>query len=934
MNLAQYSYTSFDDPQTKLGGWGFQHQVGLSAEQLVREQDFLANYKRLVPVEEVPLFVRTQEDKAQLARRLSLTTTSGKVRILHETPAGKDGSGRPDNTYTQTVILAREQGVALCESPLQLLTADFWQIPLGAGEVAHVPLTPIGQPVAPMPAAEWLPVVEANLASFLELLDRLEQTVDYRRAGNENRELIVIRLPQMTQAVYWLAAIHALVLAGDAWDIHFSTYERHVNPTRAHALLISGFDVVFTPDEVDSVTGVMHVITARQGHKVTGAMAASPVSVAGGHSLHRLGTPGCGSQLNRRPSGIGGSPLTRSTPTQRSTSFGGGMPPAGNVKQPEQSNTISQVSPELSQTQQELDDTEWSSIARIMIGAACHEKTFVHWQTIVGEQSAYLSGKLSWGVLVWSVIQGWAEKIRDEADQKIITGAPINLSLDTPAGQKYRESLHRLLGRSDVPVEYLATVVERTADPGVHASAISIVLDRIIDEPALLKSGYPYLRLRQLNVRTLPKVDFVDAVIDLDRPEATDFSTWMSFLVFLDALGFDFSYDAELTRLVEHFVALLIGDRFRDVRAYEKIADLSAGLHHIISHSLGIKLVQYRHHYVGSVGYVHPDIAASFQDNTIVNEILIWQLATDQYADLVADPARYADEAANPATVFAALYGAAQSGYGTCAELIYLVNKYGMRTELAGLIHNTDHPHVTPIAQAIASVLLGYADTNDAREHARAIFCAYDGVISENITDHAVRSQIWLLITDPLALLADSAGGTGIAHVIDQSGLGSGQETIHVAPAFWGQWYALILYDLALSISCGTGFDLQLTLHVAHNVTASYSDGVVGGYEFQRAAAKLYEQDYRAAAVLVEQVFYAHLGVCPASSGAHFLVNHTDLLAQIFDKNRSIGIRTWRGRVRDEVAGRIVNGAHNELVRSRIGPGTKEIKKYLKELGF
>lgn len=250
----QFTFTTFDDPVTHRGGWQIKDASGLSDEEKVAEESFLTSGTRMEATKAEPIFVKPEE-RHTLETRLSFTKTdAGEVRLSQERPAGRDGSGRPGNTFTHTVIapvaeIAREIGI-----PIHAFNAEWWLSPFGAKEVTASKL-PLELDFSPaFHEHNWMEVL-TNRTELPALLDALEITVKARLGGDTHRKLVVVECDETIYPDQWLEAIQNFCLTGNAWDIRFSTFERNVNPAKATALLAQGYDIVFTPDRDESGSG-------------------------------------------------------------------------------------------------------------------------------------------------------------------------------------------------------------------------------------------------------------------------------------------------------------------------------------------------------------------------------------------------------------------------------------------------------------------------------------------------------------------------------------------------------------------------------------------------------------------------------------------------------------------------------------------------------
>ena len=159
-----------------------------------------------------------------------------------------DGSGRPNNTFTHTVIAHWSELADQIGIPIRALSSESWLTPYGALEVANSSLNEVSF-FPEFLEYDWADVLIPNLDTFTAVLDTLDASVQQRRADPAaQRPLIVLRTSDMHRGVQWLEAIMSVCLPVDAWSIHYSTYERHVDQHRAGQLSSAGFDIVITRD--------------------------------------------------------------------------------------------------------------------------------------------------------------------------------------------------------------------------------------------------------------------------------------------------------------------------------------------------------------------------------------------------------------------------------------------------------------------------------------------------------------------------------------------------------------------------------------------------------------------------------------------------------------------------------------------------------------
>lgn len=245
MSIAQHTFTTFDDPKTRRGGWQIKESAGLDDSQRQEEEQFLSSEVRLSPLEEVPLSI-SPEQRHMLDTRFRMShTIDGRPRLSQERPAGIDGSGRPNNTFTHTVIQDTQQWMNDLGIPIQAYGAPWWLSPFGPREVTESSLRPDIE-LYPVPLAyDWRKLVSNR--TLPAILDALDETVQARHQ-TQSRRLVVVEYSSGDYPEQWLAAIEHLCLPGNAWDLNFSTFERNLNPQRVTELLGAGFDIVFTPD--------------------------------------------------------------------------------------------------------------------------------------------------------------------------------------------------------------------------------------------------------------------------------------------------------------------------------------------------------------------------------------------------------------------------------------------------------------------------------------------------------------------------------------------------------------------------------------------------------------------------------------------------------------------------------------------------------------
>lgn len=246
--MKQFTFTSFDDPETRRGGWQIKDSSGLSPEELAAEEQLLTVGARLVSHEDTPPIVRAHERDA-LPTRLALTAVGDSaVRLSQERPAGTDGSGRPNNTFTHTVIANWRELAELVELPIRTLNSEAWLSPYGAKEVAVSRLDNVDF-FPEFLEYDWADILASDRQIVAVVLDTLDATIQQRRQDpGLPRPLVVLRTEDVNKGVQWLEAIMSACLPVDAWNLHFSTYERNVNAHRAGQLSSAGYDIVISRD--------------------------------------------------------------------------------------------------------------------------------------------------------------------------------------------------------------------------------------------------------------------------------------------------------------------------------------------------------------------------------------------------------------------------------------------------------------------------------------------------------------------------------------------------------------------------------------------------------------------------------------------------------------------------------------------------------------
>ncbi|MDO5724003.1 MAG: hypothetical protein Q4P33_06355 [Flaviflexus sp.] len=250
--ISQYSYTSVDSPELRQGGWQIKDTAGLDEAEVERERTFIAALGTISPLEDCPL-IPTEEDRENFATRLMLSGAGHRKRLSQERPVGDDAAGRRGNSYIHGLIAPMGELAEDITLPIRAFRAPWWNTPFGPDEVAASSLSePAMSPsflpddwtdLAPYPSTEQ---ARSQLAFLASLLEAIDATVSARRKGEE-RTLIVIRLEDMAAAAVWMEAIEALAILPDAWDIHFSTYERRLLIQDCQTMLEAGLDLVFVP---------------------------------------------------------------------------------------------------------------------------------------------------------------------------------------------------------------------------------------------------------------------------------------------------------------------------------------------------------------------------------------------------------------------------------------------------------------------------------------------------------------------------------------------------------------------------------------------------------------------------------------------------------------------------------------------------------------
>lgn len=287
--MKQFTFTSFDDPETRRGGWQIKDSSGLSFEELVVEEELLSVGARLVSHIDAPAIVRAHE-RENLPTRLALTAAGGAtVRLSQERPAGTDGSGRPDNTFTHTVIAPWHEIAALVELPIRTLNSEAWLSPYGAKEVADSALAEVDF-FPEFLEYDWADVLTSHLETFAAVLDTLDATIQQRRRDpGMPRPLVVLRTDDMHRGVQWLEAVMSACLPVDAWNLHFSTYERNVDAHRAGQLSSAGYDIVISRDhDVPWSPQTLVVELDTENAKITHGQSASGEPMSWGRAVVAL----------------------------------------------------------------------------------------------------------------------------------------------------------------------------------------------------------------------------------------------------------------------------------------------------------------------------------------------------------------------------------------------------------------------------------------------------------------------------------------------------------------------------------------------------------------------------------------------------------------------------------------------------------------------
>lgn len=175
--IKQYTYTSTDSTQARRGGWQVKDNIGLDEQAEEAEVVFMKALRPIEPLADVPLLPNAQQ-REELPARLTLTDAAdGVKRLAQERPAGTDASGRRGNSFTHVLIAPLGELAEQISLPIRAYKADWWLTPYGAEEVREANLDgdiSLSPSFLPDDWMELLPLQDGDGASAeLEFLRQL-----------------------------------------------------------------------------------------------------------------------------------------------------------------------------------------------------------------------------------------------------------------------------------------------------------------------------------------------------------------------------------------------------------------------------------------------------------------------------------------------------------------------------------------------------------------------------------------------------------------------------------------------------------------------------------------------------------------------------------------------------------------------------------------